>query len=119
MNKSLHEIKEKLLAEIDEIAKKKEINAGDLEALQKLTSTIKNINKIVMFEVEGGGVQSGGWEERETYSAGGSRGSRGREGFSRGGKREICERLEEMLDNATDREREAIRRCVDALKDMR
>ena len=35
MKKALHELKELLCEELDEIAAKKEMNAGDLETLQK------------------------------------------------------------------------------------
>lgn len=127
MKKSLHELKEMLCEELDEIAAKKEMNAGDLETLQKLTDTIKNIDKIVMLEDEGGYSQAGDWEARGKYMMGGDtwrdggrhrRDGRGRYSYG-DGKREICEQLEEMLDNATDKEREAIRRCIEILKDTR
>lgn len=126
MKKSLHELKELLCDELDEIAAKKEMSAGDLETLQKLTDTIKNIDKIVMLEGDSGYSQSGDWEARGRYAMGGDtyrdggrrrRDSRGRYSYG-DGKREICEQLEEMLNNASDREREAIRRCIEVLKDM-
>ena len=46
----MHELKEKLCEELDEIARKPEMSAGDLEAAHKLTDTIKNIDKIEMLE---------------------------------------------------------------------
>lgn len=52
----MHKIKEKLMEELyeyEEKAKKMsggKISAGDLEALHKLTDTIKNIDKIEMYE---------------------------------------------------------------------
>ena len=72
----MHKIKEKLMEELyeyEEKAKKMgggKISAGDLEALHKLTDTVKNIDKIEMyeeFEEEGG----------SSYARGGGRG-RGR-----------------------------------------
>ncbi len=71
----MHKIKEKLMDELyeyEEKAKKMsggKISAGDLEALHKLTDTIKNIDKIKMYEEfdEGG----------SSYARGGGRG-RGR-----------------------------------------
>ena len=42
----MHELKEKLCEELEEIARKPEMSAGDLEAAHKLTDTIKNIDKI-------------------------------------------------------------------------
>lgn len=50
----LHELKEKLWAELDELADKREMGAGDLEVVHKLTDTIKNIDKICLLEEEGG-----------------------------------------------------------------
>ena len=128
MKKALHELKEMLCEELDEIVAKKEMNAGDLETLQKLTDTIKNIDKITMLEEDGGYSQGGDWEARGKYMMGGDayrlsgrrqhRDSRGRYSYD-DGKREIVEQLEVMLDNASDKEREAIRRCIEVLKDMR
>lgn len=131
MKKALHELKELLCEELDEIAAKKEMNAGDLETLQKLTDTIKNIDKIMILEEDGGYSQAGDYEVRgkymmggETYRDGGMSGRRqrrdSRERYSYDdGKHEIVEQLEVMLDNASDKEREAIRRCIEVLKDMR
>ena len=131
MKKALHELKELLCEELDEIAAKKEMNAGDLETLQKLTDTIKNIDKIMILEEDGGYSQAGDWEARGKYMMGGDtyrdvgmsgrrqrRDSRGRYSYD-DGKHEIVEQLEVMLDNASDKEREAIRRCIEVHKDMR
>ena len=131
MKKALHELKELLCEELDEIAAKKEMNAGDLETLQKLTDTIKNIDKIMILEEDGGYSQAGDYEVRGKYMMGGDtyrdggmsarrqrRDSRGRYSYD-DGKHEIVEQLEVMLDNASDKEREAIRRCIEVLKDMR
>ena len=46
----LHELKEKLWAELDELVDKREMGAGDLEVVHKITDTIKNIDKICMLE---------------------------------------------------------------------
>lgn len=46
MNKNtLYDLKEMLCKELDEIAKKGEMSAGDLETVHKLTDTVKNIEK--------------------------------------------------------------------------
>lgn len=37
----LHELKEKLWAELEELAEKREMGAGDLEVVHKITDTIK------------------------------------------------------------------------------
>ena len=52
----MHELKEKLCEELEEIARKPEMGAGDLELIHKLTDTVKNIDKIVMLE-EGDGYR--------------------------------------------------------------
>ena len=44
--RGLHEIKEMLCKELEEYARKGELSAGSLDALHKLTDTIKNIDKI-------------------------------------------------------------------------
>lgn len=46
----MHELKDKLCDELEEIARKGELGAGDLEIIHKLTDTIKNIDKIEMLE---------------------------------------------------------------------
>ena len=46
----LYEPKEKLWDELAELADKREMGAGDLEVVHKITDTIKNIDKICMLE---------------------------------------------------------------------
>lgn len=70
--KALYDLKEMLCAELEEIAKKNELSIGDLEIAQKLTDTIKNIDKIVMLEDEEGYSRGGDWEARGRYNEGGS-----------------------------------------------
>ena len=66
----MHELKEKLCEELEEIARKPEMSAGDLEAAHKLTDTIKNIDKIEMLEEDDGYSRAGNWEAdmRGTYA---------------------------------------------------
>lgn len=120
----MHELKEKLCDELEEIANKGELGSGDLEIIHKLTDTIKNLDKIEMLE-DGGYSQAGDWEiEGRAYNRGNSyarrRDSRGR--YSRGGGRmysrdggkdRMMEHLEDMMREAgSEKEREAIRRCM-------
>lgn len=66
--KNMHELKELLCRELDEIAEKGELSAGDLDTVHKLTDTIKNIDKIEMLEEDGGYSERGGmWEANGTY----------------------------------------------------
>ena len=56
----LYDLKDMLCAELDEIGKKGEMSAGDLETVHKLTDTIKNIDKITM--LEDGGYSREKWK---------------------------------------------------------
>ncbi len=124
----MYELKEKLCRELDEIARKPEMSAGDLETVHKLTDTIKNIDKIDMLE-DGDYSQSGDWEGRSSYNRGSSYANRGkhyvRGHYSRDGrmysradaKDRMMEQMEEMMGSASnDRERDIIRRCMDQLE---
>ena len=130
----MHELKEKLCDELDEIARKGELGAGDLEIVHKLTDTIKNLDKIEMLEDDGGYSQAGDWEAnmRGTYGRGSSyrgrkrdsmgrysrEGRGGRGGYSRHDAKEaMMEQMEMLMDQAgSEREREAIRRCMGQLE---
>lgn len=134
----LHELKEKLWAELDELADKREMGAGDLEVVHKITDTIKNIDKICMLE-DGGGYSEaidgmdygrgssyanrGKHYVRGHYSRDGGmdgyssrrRDSRGR--YSRDdGRSEMMEHLEMALDSANDQDRETIKRFMRQLE---
>ena len=129
----MYELKEKLCDELEEIAKKGELGAGDLEIVHKLTDTIKNLDKIEMLE-DGGYSQAGDWEAdmRGTYGRGSSyrgrkrdsmgrysrEGRGGRGGYSRHDAKEaMMEQMEMLIDQAgSEREREAIRRCMGQLE---
>lgn len=128
----MHELKEKLCEELEEIARKPEMSAGDLEAAHKLTDTIKNIDKIEMLEEDGGYSRAGDWEAdmRGTYASGSSYRGRKRDsmgrysrdgrmgGYSRHDAKEaMMEQAREMMEDATnEREREAIRRFMTELE---
>ena len=128
----MYELKDKLCKELDEIARKPEMGAGDLEIIHKLTDTIKNLDKIEMLE-DGGYSQAGDWEiEGRAYNRGSSYARRkrdsmgrysrdgrgGRGGYSRHDAKEaMMEQMEMLMDQAgSEREREAIRRCMGQLE---
>lgn len=109
--KSMNEIKEMLCREMDEIAGKGEISAGDLETIHKLTASIKNIYKIEMYDENsyyGSGRSYDGGSSYDDYSGrhyvrghysrdGYSRGNYSRDDYSRTGgdlKRDLKEMLE-------------------------
>lgn len=49
---SMYELREMLCRELDELTRKGELGAGDLDIAHKLTDTIKNIDKIDRLEDE-------------------------------------------------------------------
>ncbi len=131
--KALHDLKDMLCDELNEIANKPELSAGDLETLHKLTDTVKNIDKICMLEEEGGyssAVDGMDYGRGSSYANRGQhyvRGHYSRDGGNRGygsrrgsdgrysrddGRSEMLEHLEMALDSATEQDREAIRRFM-------
>ena len=134
----MYELKDKLCKELDEIARKPEMGAGDLEIIHKLTDTIKNLDKIEMLEDGGGYSQAGDWEiEGRAYNRGNSYDRRKRDSMGRysrdgrmmrGGYRdgrmysraeakdEIMEKIEDMMDDADPKEKEILRRAMDQLE---
>lgn len=135
----MHELKEKLCEELEEIARKGELGAGDLEIVHKLTDTIKNLDKIEMLE-DDGYSQAGDWEiEGRAYNRGSSYARRKRDSmgrYSRDGmgyrdgrmmpnrmysraeaKDHMMDELEEAMAVATtDREKDIIKRAMDQLE---
>ena len=126
--KSMYDLRDMLCKELDEITRKGELGAGDLDIVHKLTDTIKNIDKIEMLEDDGYSQRryshDGDWESgtRDTYGRDSSYARRGthyvRGHYSRDGARENMKRqLREMLDDADDDTiRKAIQRCMDAVE---
>lgn len=130
----MHELKEKLCEELEEIARKGELGAGDLEIVHKLTDTIKNIDKIEMLEEDDGYSRDGDWEAdmRGTYGRGSSYRGRKRDSmgrysrtgrmypdrvYSRGdAKGHMMEQMEDMMGGANEREKEILRRAMDQLE---
>ena len=136
----LHDLKEKLWAELEELAEKRDMGAGDLEVVHKITDTIKNIDKICMLEEEGGyseavdGMDYGRGSSyanrgkhyvRGHYSRDGGRDGMGgyssrrdnRGRYSRDdGRSEMMEHLEMALDSASDQDRETIKRFMRQLE---
>lgn len=134
----MDKLKDKLCDELDEIAHKGELGAGDLEIVHKLTDTIKNLDKIEMLEDGGGYSQAGDWEiEGRAYNRGNSYARRKRDSMGRysrdrrdngrmmpnrmysrtDAKDHMMDELEEAMNVATtDREREIIKRAMDQLE---
>lgn len=138
---ALYDLKEMLCSELEEYGKKGELSAGTLEIVDKLTHTVKNLDKIIETMEEedysnygGGSYQSDGYGgmSRMTYprnTAGGSfargrnarRDSRGRyssRGYSRTG--DIADQLRDLMQEAPDdHTRMEIQRIADRLDQQR
>jgi hypothetical protein len=118
--KHWNELRDTLCRELDEIAEKGELSAGDLETVDKLTHTLKNLDKIMM-----GGEYSnaGDWYAMGNYGRDGvsyrgrKRDSMGR--YSRADAREdMAEKLRRMMDDAPDsRTREALEKALRCMED--
>lgn len=132
----MHELKEKLCEELEEIARKGDLSAGDLETASKLAATIKDLGKIEMMD-DGGYSQDGDWMARGTYDRGNSYRERKRDSMGRyskdgriirGGyrdghmysraeaKEDMMDQIEDMMAGATEKEKEILRRAMDQLE---
>ena len=127
----MYELKEKLCRELEEVARKPEMGAGDLELIHKLTDTIKNIDKIDALE-DDGYSRDGDWEMegRGRYNRGSSYARRKRDSMGRysrewrdgrysrdDAKTHMMEQMEQMMNGSqNEREREIIRRAMEQLE---
>lgn len=133
--KAMYELRDMLCDELDELARKGELGAGDLEIAHKLTATIKNIDKIEMMEDDGysrdgdyprnGDYSRGGdWQAdmRGTYGRGSSYARRGthyvRGHYSRSDSMEhLREQINDMMrETDDDRVKEALRRAASLME---
>lgn len=134
--KYMYDLKEKLHDALDEIGKKSQLTAGDLDTAHKLAGTIKDIDKICMLEEEDYSEARDGYGRGSSYANRGQhyvRGHYSRDGgrdggmgrvdysgrrddrgrYSRGdGRSEMMEHLEMALDTADEQDREMIRRMM-------
>ena len=123
------ELRDTLCRELDEIAGKGELSAGDLETVDKLTHTMKNLDKIIMGE--NGYSGAGDWYAMGNYGRDGYRvdyrdgtSYRGRKRDSMGrysrtdAKEEISDKLRRMMDDAPDsRTREALEKALRCMEE--
>lgn len=123
--KSTDKIMDMLCTELDEIAEKGQLSAGDLETVHKLVVTKEKLLRIEELEEGLGYSQAGDWEAKGRYSKGNSYGrhyvrghySRGRYSMAEG-REMMANSLADMMenDNLSDRERNALRNAYDAMK---
>jgi len=115
MNK-MEKIRGMLCAELDEIADKGELSAGDLQSIHMLTDTIKNIDKIEYLD---GGYAEGMHVNHRMYDDGYSNARH----YVRGhysmddGTDMMMHRIDEMMNNGklSNVDKDALRRAKDIL----
>lgn len=134
--KAMYDLRNMLCDELDELARKGELGAGDLEIAHKLTDTIKNIDKIEMMEDDGYSrdgdysrdddySRGGDWQAdmRGTYGRGSSYARRGthyvRGHYSRADSMEhLREQINDMMRETNDeRVKEALRRAASLMEE--
>lgn len=136
--KSMEDLKYMLCDELEEIAHKGELSAGDLETIHKLTDTIKNIDKIGMLESEEGysryrdpyGGRYDSYDDGNSYA--GRRGThyvrghysrndgysgRGRYSYAEG-KDEMAQNIRKMMqeEDMEERDKQTLRKALEVLE---
>ena len=134
----MHKLREKLCKELDALIARPNLNMGELELVHKLTDTIKNIDKIEMFENESGYSEARGGRGRGRSSYGYNYDGNSYDGssyegsdysdrarhyvrghYSNHSKKGLLEYMEELMDETTsDQERAALHRCITQLKNV-
>ncbi len=119
--RAMEDLRATLCGELEEIARKPELGAGDLEIVHKLTDTIKNIDKIEMLD-ESGYSRDADWDAniRGTYNRGSSYRGRRRDSLGRYSRADARERMREQLEDMmrdadSDATRDAIRHCMEQI----
>lgn len=128
--KHLEDLRDTLCRELDEIAEKGELSAGDLDTVDKLAHTIKNLDKVMMGEAgyssAGDWYAMGNYGDRTGYRDSATYGNsyRGRKRDSMGrysradAKEDIADKLRRMMDDAPDsRTREALDKAIRCMED--
>ncbi|MBQ2818477.1 MAG: hypothetical protein IJF16_11175 [Clostridia bacterium] len=131
--RDMEQLKKMLEKELGEYTQKGKISAGDLDAIHKLTDTVKNIDKIEMIERGGDDdysehserrrrdsmgryARAGSYDDGGSYEGGGSY----RGGYSRHGdpKEQMMNMLEEMRMETRGHERQKFDKMVELLREM-
>ena len=112
----LYNLRDTLCEELEKVAKKESINTSDLDIIDKLAHSIKNLDKV---------IHEGSYGDHYSYDRY-SYGRRGRDGdndgrYNEGRSRDSYSRMMKdrfrrmMDDTSNDRERDAIMRCIEQL----
>lgn len=126
----LETLRDTLCEELEKVAKKESISTSDLDTIDKLAHSIKNLDKILMgegsYDYSRGSYGRGSYGYDRSYD--GSYARRGRdgdgdgryhEGRSRDGysRDEMTDKLRRMMgETSSDRERDVIMRCISKLE---
>lgn len=124
--KELYDLKEMLCKELKEYGEKGEMTAGTLDVVDKLTHTIKNLDKIIeVYEDEGysgnypyymGGSYNDGMNRNGSYrgrSYAGRRNAR-RDSMGRYSREGLADKMRDLMDEAPDeRTRQEIQRMIE------
>lgn len=125
----LEKLRDMLCEELEKVSKKEQVNTSDLEIIDKLAHSIKNLDKII--DEMSYGRSYGSYDSYDSYgrSRDYSYARRGRDGDGDGRYREgrsrdtheysrrMSNRFRDMMDETSnDRERDAIRRCIEELE---
>ena len=134
--KHLEKLKEALCEELDKFAKSGDVTVNSLEKIHKLTDTIKNIDKIMMLEEDGGyseGYMDDGMMHGSSYARGrryAKRDSMGRysedddyserrmgRGYSRDEATDhLMRQLGNMMEDADPKQRETLKKWMRELE---
>lgn len=123
-------LRDNLCEELEKVAKKEEINTSDLDTIDKLAHSIKNIDKILNESSYGNhsyGYNSYGYNSyarrgRDADNDGQYNEGRSRDGYSNRGSyddysRDMSDKLRRMMnETSSDRERDVIMRCISKLE---
>lgn len=132
-----YKLKEKVCKELEEYAEKDKFSMSDIEILDKLTNTAKNIDKLIMYE--DGGSSEYSYRSMRSYdgrsydgrSYDDYSGRRGRDSMGRFvsrddgrsyadrsyGKDSMISKLNHMMEEAEEKsDKDAIRRCLSQIQ---
>ncbi len=124
--KHLEDLRDTLCRELDAIAEKGDLTAGALDTVDKLTHTLKNLDKVMMGEAgysnAGDWYAMGNYGERAGYRDGVSYRGRKRDSMGRysraDAKEDIADKLRRMMDDAPDsRTREALDKALRCMEE--
>ena len=123
-----YDLKDMLCDELQEFAKKGELSAGDLQAVDLLTHSIKSL--VTIIAMEEGGYSHDGYEGGSSY--GYDRGYSGRRYSNRDNmgrftsrrysrdeaKDEVIRHMEKLMGDMSGKDREVVQDAVNQLKNM-